>query len=316
MPYQNDLSTLAQVVSPAYAAQQAGIQNDAANQQQELANQKAAAQLPYAGPEAAANLAQTQANTGLVNNQATGVGLRNMFTAQTQPGEVAATNAGNQVKVSSDHLQSISQLGQLAGLVAQQMDGVPAPARPAAMQQLLTKFGANPQDLQQAGLGGLLSGDPNQLRQFSQGAIQASADYQTKMAETGLKEAGATDRANITSDARVQSAQLAAQARMQAAQIQRQAKEQSQTFEQAAVAAEKSGDHAAAQRYYQAAQNIRQMAAQTTATLVGQQAPNPGFDQGGGGSNNPSTPSAPPANAPAPSQADIEAEMKRRGLLK
>jgi len=31
MPYQNDMSTLADVVSPAYAAQQMGIQNDTAN---------------------------------------------------------------------------------------------------------------------------------------------------------------------------------------------------------------------------------------------------------------------------------------------
>lgn len=97
---------------------------------------------------------------------------------------------------------------------------------------------------------------------------------------------------------------------------------QSQTFEQAAVQAEKNGDHAGAERYREAAQQIRQLGAQTTASLVGQQQ-SPVFTQGnapqaGGGNGGGTQPVSynPPANAPQPSPSDVEAEMKRRGLLK
>ena len=58
------------------------------------------------------------------------------------------------------------------------------------------------------------------------------------------------------------------------------------------VVIERAGDHATAQKFYQAAQNVHQYAAQTTSALVGVQQPSPGFDQGGAG--------LPPGGAPMP----------------
>lgn len=231
MPYQNDMSTLAQIVSPAYAAQQAGMQNDLANESSALANAKSAALLPYAPMQAAANVGSTQANTELTNQQATGAGLKNLFTAQTMPGDVGATNAGNQQKMTASQFSNIQTVAQGMGQVAGMLDNVPPPARPAALQQILHSMGIDPQKIPEP----LLSGDPDVLRQVSSSMIQQSSGFQTEMAVQGKKNEGSLAVAQTGADARVSAAEASANARIQAANIARQMHEQQQTFEQAAV---------------------------------------------------------------------------------
>lgn len=294
MPYQNNMGTLADVVSPAYAALQAGIQNDAANQQQQLENEKAQAALPFVGPRAQADLAAVQANTGETQARTQGLGLANQFTQQTQPGKVAATNTGNAALQTAEQAKNLGSIGQIAGQVAGMMDGVPPPARPAAFAQVLKSYGVDASHLPQE----FLTGDPDLLRNFSQKAIQASAEFQTQTGIQEQKNQGSLAVAQTGAESRVRTAELNAQARQQVAEINRQAKIQSQTFEQAAVEAEKRGDHAGAQKFYQAAQNIRQYAAQTTASLIGQNVPNPGFGGGEGGA--PSSGGGQPAPAAGP----------------
>jgi hypothetical protein len=311
MPYQNDDATLASVIGPAYVAQQAGIQNDNANQQAQIQTQLDQATMPAKIQAAGLENLFKGAQTNQMNAATQGLNLKNQETAGTLGSTIAKTNSSNQLTMDANKIARIGQLGNLAGTVAGYMDNVPPAARPAAMQQLLQQNGIDP-----AMLGPLANGDPDQLRSFSQKAIQSSADYQTKY----MQEGAATDRslgvAQIGSEGRQAAAQLQAGARVQAAQIAQQTKQMSQSFEQAAVAAEKAGDHAGAQRYYQAAQNIRQLSAQTTQQLVGVTPVSPGFDTDGGSA--PSAPFAQPQQQqqaqPTPQGTTVVGDMEYRQL--
>jgi len=310
--YQNDVQSLASIVGPAYAAQQAGMQNENANQEAQLTNQKSLATLPFAGPQAAADVANKQASTGLLSAEAQKGNLANLFTEATQPGAIKTAQAEGANKYSAAQAQSIAQVGQIAGQLAGVLDQVDPQQRESFMTNYLNSKGLNPQDF-----GPLASGDPDQLRNFSQKAIQAGAEYQTKMGEQGLRNEGAENVARLSTEARITASENAANARVQAVRIAQQTRQMSQTFEQAAVAAEKAGDHAGAQRYYQAAQNIRQMAAQTTAGLVGFAAPSPGFDQGGPGANIPQAggqPGQPAAPVPTAQGTTVVGDTEYRQM--
>ena len=64
MPYQNDLMSLADVVSPAYAAGQGMQQEDLANQKQQLENERFAGQNPAEIAKPGLQNLFTQAQTG------------------------------------------------------------------------------------------------------------------------------------------------------------------------------------------------------------------------------------------------------------
>lgn len=279
MPYQNDMSTLADVVGPAYAAQQAGIQNDLANQEQELANQKSQAQLPYVAPQAQADVDYKNASAGLLNQQGNEVGLKNLFTQATQPSEIQATNAGNQNKYTAAQVQNIGLLGQMAGQLAGQLDNIPEAARPAFMHDFLQSRGIDP-----SAVGPLVNGDPDQMRQFSQKAIQASSDYQMQILKGSQDTERAENVAGIQSNARVTSAEATANARVQAANISAKMHQQMLTAEQAAVQARQSGNMQLANQYAQLAENLRQAQAGITGQLVGQPMPQ-AFGNGGSNPN-------------------------------
>lgn len=214
MPYQNDMSTLADVIGPAYAAQQAGISNDAANQEaQAKANVATGTQQADIDKAGLSNLF-TQAQTAQSQALTQGQTLGNIEKAGTLGSTIGAENLGNQAKMGAAQLQKVGQLGQLAGQVAGYMDGIPGPARPAAMAELLHNQGIDP-----ATLGPLASGDPDMLRNFSQKAIQASAPYQQAYMERQMQGDTARDVANTEAGAHVQGAQITADARAQVAQI-------------------------------------------------------------------------------------------------
>jgi hypothetical protein len=312
MPYQNDLATLADVVSPVYAANQAGIQNEAANQKQQMENQVYQAQMPALEQEPGLKNLFTQAQTAQTSNLAQGDMLKNIETAGSLGSTINAANAGNNLKITQDQAAKLNTLGQMAGQIAGMMDNVPAPARPAMMQRILIQAGVRPDQLES--LGPILSGDPDLLRHVATNITQMSPGFQQATAVEGQRAQAQRDVANITSDARVTAAEKSAQARIQAAEINRQAKQQALNFEQLAAQRYAAGDMKGAEQLRQAAASVRQLAAQTTQSLVGVQPQFGGFDQGAPAPT--ATPPAATTGGQAPAPGDVEAEMKRRGLLK
>lgn len=314
--YQNDAQTLAQLVGPAYAAQQAGMQSANQQEQEQLANQKLSAELPYAGPQAAAETALKQNQGALYGTEAQKGNLANLFTEATQPGTIKATNAGSNVKYTAAQAESIGQVGQIAGQLAGVLDNVDPQQREQFMTNYLSSKGLNPSDF-----GPLASGDPDQLRNFSQKAIQASAPYQQELMKQGAETERATGVAGIQANARVTGAEATANARVQAAQISAQMRQQMQTAEQASVAAAKRGDTAMANQYAQLAQNLRQAQAGITGALVGQplpqafpgQAPGAPAPQPGA---TPQQPTAPASDGQYEYRIGPDGSVQRRALQK
>ena len=307
MPYTNDAQTLADVMSPVDAAMQSAQQNGAANIAEAIKNQVSAGQAPADIQKPYLQNALTQAQTygeqglGLQQNAK---GLADMFAA---PSAAQAQVSGNQLKVSTDQLTKMNQLGQMTNAIAAQMDNIPEAARPAAMQQIAQKYGIDPQTV-----GNLMSGDPQLLRQFSQAMIQGSAGYQQTMAEQTLRNTGAANVAEISGNARVTSAETTAAARVQVANVVKQMREQQQTFEQAAVRLQSSNPELA-QKYAQMAVQLRQAQAGITSQMVtGAPLTLPDLTSGGGQpSGGTQAPSTPPTGGNA-----LESEMRRRGLIK
>jgi hypothetical protein len=312
MPYQNDANTLADIVSPVDAAVQMGQQNQMANQAEQMKNQVYQQQMPALGQQPGLENLFKQAQTASTDASTQGQTLRNIGEAGTLGSSINATNSGNQLKVSTDQLTKMNQLGQMANALAGQMDNVPAAARPAAMQQIVSKYGLDPQQL-----GNLMNGDPSLLRQTSQALIQGSAGYQEQM----LKNTGQSNVAQIGASSREDVAQTRAQAQQYVADQKRQVDQMKVNIDQQiaaltgriGTAQEQPGDKDRLNFLSQQQLQVKQMQAQTTQALLGMsgtpgQAPTaPQLNIGGA----PSTPSAQP-----PAGNAIEAEMRRRGLLK
>lgn len=216
MPYQNDLMSLADIVSPAYAAGQGMQQEDLANQKQQLENERYAGQNPaeIAAP-GLKNLfqqQQTATQTGLAQQaQAKGTEEQALL-----PGTIKAGQAGLETKYGAEKIQQFQQMGMIANQAAGMMDNVPEAARPAAMAQLAQKYGIDPQ-----ALGPLANGNPDNLRNFSQKLIQGSQEYQTKY----MEQQAATERTGMAVSGRQQAAEISADARRAVADIQRQTRE-------------------------------------------------------------------------------------------
>lgn len=306
MPYQNDMSTLADIVGPATAAGQAMTQDDLENQANQMKNQVAqgtmAADIAKPGLQNMFTQAQTGAEQGIAQQQqAKG--------AQDQallPSSIGAGVAKNQTEISGQKLQQFQQMGTIAGQAAGLMDNIPEAARPAAMQQLAQKYGVDIQSL-----GPLANGDPDQLRNFQQKMVQSTGDFQTKMA---LEEKQAQSReavANTQSEGRITASENAAQARVAATQIQSKTKELtanmnqqfSQIIARIGTPQEQPGDRDRAQTLKDTMQAVSQLGAQTTQQLVGQQQLPINFGNlGGGGGNTPQAP-GPAVATPASMQA-------------
>lgn len=183
MPYQNDLSTLADVVGPAYAAQQAGIQNDAANQQAQA--EAAVAQNTIGAKSQQPTLAnqllgaQTYAEQGL-GMQQQAKGLQDLYAA---PSGAQAMVAGNQLKISQDQAEKLSTLGQMSGQLAGYMQQIPPAARPAAMQQFLQSQNVTDPGIVQA----IGDGDPDKLNALSQHLFETSSQARQTILSEGIR---------------------------------------------------------------------------------------------------------------------------------
>ena len=289
MPYQNDMSTLADVVGPAYAAQQAGIQNDAANQEAQAHADVATGTVPADIEAAGLKNLFTQAQTAQQQATTQGTDLGNIKTAGTLGSDIGLTNAKNATGITQQHVDRLQQAGQIAATAAASLDGVSPLERPMRMQTLVQNMGIDPQLL-----GPLMNGDPDQLRNFSQKMIQGSQDFQTKLMQGNLRNQGSLDVATENNSGKVQAATITAQARLQGQQLVAQIKQQQQTFEQAAVAAQKRGDTNTYNMMSDLALKSRQAAAGITSQLVtGQPLQIPQMEGGQGGDGGGGAPSVP-----------------------
>lgn len=192
MPYQNDMSTLADVVSPAYAAQQTGIQNDTANQEAQTKLGILQQQAPALAQQPGLENLYKQAQTGLTQGQGMAAQASGIKDLALLPGNIQLGQTQQGTEITKAHVQQMGQLGQLVGQVAGVMDRVPAAARPAAMQHILQQNGIDPNSI-----GPLASGDPDILRDISQKMIGASGEFQKMVAEQGIKGQTERDVANI-----------------------------------------------------------------------------------------------------------------------
>lgn len=318
MPYMNDLETMAKVVSPVDAAVQSGIQNAQSNQEQDIKNQIAQQTMPaeIAKPGLANQF--TQAQTGVEQSIGMGNNIKNLESYKEMPGEIGAVNASNQLKMTQDQAQGLSTIGQIAGQLASVMDGVPPPARPAAMQQFLQTHHIDP-----AQLGPLASGDPDMLRQVSQKMIQTSSDYLTKQMTEEKHNEGSLAVAKEEGQSRENVAAKITAGREAVANTNAEVKRQlaplqaviGQLTAKAANGTATPQELAILKWAQQSQQLIRSgdpFQAGITGTNVNSNVPNV-----------PNVPGAPaPTTTPtttaatAPDQNAIEAEMRRRGLLK
>lgn len=181
MAYTNDMQTLADISGSSAAAMQAGIQNDAANQEQQIKNQVAQGtmQADIAKPSLQNMYTQAQTST----QQA--IGQQEQQKAQlgqaTLPGAISEKGASQQANISADQAKSLGTVGPMLGQVAGMLESVPQAARPAAMAQIGQKYNIDlsqfPQEIQ--------NGNPDVLRAIGQKATQASAAYQEQLLKGG-----------------------------------------------------------------------------------------------------------------------------------
>jgi hypothetical protein len=202
MPYTNDMQTLAQVVSPVDAAVQMGTQNQLENQAKQLENERYAGQNPAEiarpGLQNLFTQAQTSSQQGVAQQeQAKGAEAQALL-----PGQIKTGQAELGTKYNAAQVQQFGQMGQMAGQVAGMLDNIPPAARPAAMNQIAQQYGIDPSKL-----GPLMSGDPDQLRNFSQKMIQSSQAYQEKMMEEQTRGQYQESVAGITGQAHLAATQ-------------------------------------------------------------------------------------------------------------
>lgn len=207
MPYTNDTQSLADVVSPAFAAQQAGMQQ--ANQQQEDQQKLAQTQAmnPLLQQEQQNKNAFTQAQTGYYGQLAQGQQNKNTLETATMPGQISSTNSANGLKISQDNIQKVQQIGQFATQLAPVLEQTPPLQRAAVAAKYMQQAGIDP--VQAAPyLGEDPTTMPDRLRAIGQQMVQQSGKYISDMAETGLKEEGANQRTEMTTQAELKKTQM------------------------------------------------------------------------------------------------------------
>lgn len=321
MPYQNDLQTLANIVSPVDAAVQAGIQNQQGNEELALKNQLSANQLPAESEKPGLMNLFTKAQTDTQNGIAQQQQAKGAVDQALVPSDINLGLAKNEQGTSAAKIQQYQQVGQIMNQAATFLDQVPEAMRPAYMQQMTQKLGVDPSTM-----GNLMNGNPDDLRNAATKIIQGSADYVTKMNMTGLENVGKQNVAETQSEGRVTASENAANARITAAQIAAKVRETvtnmnqqfSQIVARIGTPQEQPGDRGRAQTLKDTMQAVAQLGPQITQGLVGQQQLPIDFSGIGGGAPAP-TPNAAPATQPtssAPPGNALADEMRRRGFLK
>ena len=190
MPYTNDMSTLADVVSPVDAAMQSGQQAGNQNIQDAIQTQIKQSTMPQEIQKASLNNALLQAQGQAEQGVAAQQQAAGLTALQGQPSASQAGIAGNQAKLSGSQLENLGNLGQTVNKLSDFMEQVPAPARPAMMAHYLDQQNITDPGIRQA----VASGDPAMLRQIGLGLIQHSQSYVQGMAEIAAK--GSEQRAN------------------------------------------------------------------------------------------------------------------------
>lgn len=207
MPYTNDMQSLADIVSPVDAAVQMGIQNQQQNQAEDLKNQQSAAMNPLIQQEQQNKNDEAQQQTkyygALTGNQ----NLKNNLETATQPGQIAATNSANGLKVTQDNVQKVQTYGQFATQLAPILEQTPPLQRAAVAAAAMQKAGIDP-EVAAPYLGEDPNDMPNRLRTIGQQMVQQSGKYISDMAETGLKEEGANQRTAMETGGKLQVAQI------------------------------------------------------------------------------------------------------------
>jgi hypothetical protein len=299
--YVNDMTSLADIVNPAAAAGQAGQQDQAAANADALKNQLSAGTLPADIQAAGLKNLFTQAQTAQEQATTQGTTLGNIEKAGTLGSTIGATNAGNQLKITSDQAAQLQQLGQYASQLAPIMAQAPAALRPVLMRSFLQKQGVDPESL-----GPIADGDPDVLNQVGQRMFEASQGARQTTLEKSLEGSNQAIVAGIQSSGRTQAAEITATGRVEAERMLAQVRQRQQSFEQAATA--EYNANGATPKYKELAQRAleeRQFAAQTNRVLLGMGDYSGSYgDQGGGAQPGPQgngTP-APTANA-APTDA-------------
>ncbi|MDE3023499.1 MAG: hypothetical protein KGI54_16895 [Pseudomonadota bacterium] len=216
MPYLNDTGALAQIVSPSYAAMQAGVQAGQAQQAQALQNQQTQEMMP--GLVQALNLKNqaTQAGLpGIVGQSASQLAAGNEAQA-TQSSNIQAKIASNVANMSAAQVQSMQNTGQVLGQAGAYLNGIPAAARPAALNQLAQKYGVDltkyPQltQVDPNALPGVLSNISDQMLKGSTAWKAQQSKQQSEQSIAGTSAAGHVLGSQILAGAGVQKAQIAA----------------------------------------------------------------------------------------------------------
>lgn len=315
MPYTNDMQTLANIVGGGAAAQQAGIQDDLENQKQQIANQVAQGQ---AGAEIARPYLQNMFTGQQVNTQQGVAQQEQAKGSEAQallPSNIGLGLAKNETQLSAEKIQRMQQVGAIANQAASYMDNIPPPARPAAMQGLAQKFGI---DVSQ--LGPMASGDPDQLRQFSQSIVQGSQQYLTQAGLENVK--GANQRANteIENAGRLANTKEIVGGRTDVANIAANAKMMLAKTDNiiAALTAKQANGTLSQQEALTLNQARQAQQLARTNPFINQMIQGEGgvpnqMPQATAGPNAPSASPQTPMSAPAGNA--LEAEMRRRGLL-
>jgi len=325
MPYQNDMMSLADVVGPAYAAQQMGMQNDEANQQEQIKTQIAQQTMPQDIQKATlVNQllgAQGYAEQGL-GMQQQAKGLADLYAA---PSAAQAQVAGNQAKLTEVHVGQLQSLGQIVGQLDNQLQGIPDAAKPAAVGQFLDSNGVQDPGIRQMMLNA--ASQPGGLTQISNGLFQASTAVRSKLAEENVRGGYQLATTGMDVAGREQVAKQQADARRYIADQKAQTDRLKQTTDQALAQIvtrlgtpnEQPGDRERAQFLQQQSEQLRQMQALTNQQLLGIGVPQANINQipQAGGAPAPNVPQGQGNNAPPAGAEDaVTAEMRKRGLLK
>lgn len=320
MPYQNDLSTLAQVVSPVDAAMQSGQQEGYGNIQSALSTNLAQQQLPLEVQKSQLNNALLQAQGQNEQGVAAQNQAKGLTAIQTQGSESGATQAVNLAKMSSAQMEQLSNMGQIVGQLSQYMQQVPGPARASVMAQFLDQHGVNDPGIRQV----VASGDPDVLNKVSQGLFGVSQQARAIQLQKGMEGQTARDVANIEVQGRENVANTAADAKRYAADQARQVRMMQQNTDQAlaqivqrlGTPGEQPGDREKAQFLQSQSLQLRQLGAQTTQQLLG---------LGGNAADLSTIPTADINNIPsgnggqqgaAPNGNALLEEARKRGLMK
>src|SRR5260370_14028744 len=107
MPYTNDMGTLAQVVSPAFAAGQIGMQTGLANEEQQTKNEVARGTMAADIAKPGLQNLFTQAQTGTQQGLAAQEQAKGLTATQTQPATSAATGAAAQTAFTGEHAKQL-----------------------------------------------------------------------------------------------------------------------------------------------------------------------------------------------------------------